>query len=540
MSSMNDQYKKGPELRRRAEPVARDQAAGSAVGIERTPTAALQTILQELQVRQTELELQNEELRRRQLGLEASRAHEFDIWDLAPIGYYALSEQGLILQTNLTAAVMFGVTRDALLKQPFSRFVHSDDADIFHLQRNLLSVTGEPQAFELQFMKVDGTTFWGHLAARVVQITKGVDLMVLMLSDITPLKLMEESLKDLARYPTENPNPILRIDREGCLLYANSYAQGLLTEWHLLIGQPAPAELGQAVERAFLDNRPCEIVSRHDGRDWLTVVTAITGTSYANLYCVDITERRLHEESLRKLNEELEDRVRARTSLLERISARMLSAQEDERKRVAMELHDSLGQTLSALSLMGGQVMAGSCAEGRAGHMACAPAMMTVLHGAIEEVRRISMDLRPSMLDDLGLLPTISWLIRNFQNANPSIKVRKRIKAEEQAIPKPLKITLFRIMQEAFHNTQKHGHASEIVFALATARGSLTMKISDNGRGFDTETARSSGDAGLGLTSMQERTEFSGGTFTLASSPGSGTQIVAHWPLPDGEGAPSS
>jgi two-component system NarL family sensor kinase len=118
--------------------------------------------------------------------------------------------------------------------------------------------------------------------------------------------------------------------------------------------------------------------------------------------------------------------------------------------------------------------------------------------------------------------------------------VRKRIKAEEQAIPKPLKITLFRIMQEAFHNTQKHGHASEIVFALATARGSLTMKISDNGRGFDTETARSSGDAGLGLTSMQERTEFSGGTFTLASSPGSGTQIVAHWPLPDGEGAPSS
>jgi len=161
--------------------------------------------------------------------------------------------------------------------------------------------------------------------------------------------------------------------------------------------------------------------------------------------------------------------------------------------------------------------------------------MMTILSGAIEEVRRISMDLRPSMLDDLGILPTLNWFLRGFKTSHPLIQVNKRIRVAEEAIPEAFKITLFRIVQEALHNAAQHGHASVISLTLSLARGTLTLNVVDNGTGFDPAAVnRASTGAGLGLSSMRERTEFSGGTFQVASAPGAGTQLLACWPLPKG------
>ena len=129
--------------------------------------------LHELRMHQIELEMQNEELRTAQVEIEAARARYFDLYDLAPVGYCTLSEQGLILEANLTAATLLGTARDALIKQPISRFILKDDQDIYYLHRKKLFETGEPQECELRLVKSDGTRFWAHLTGTAAQAEDG-------------------------------------------------------------------------------------------------------------------------------------------------------------------------------------------------------------------------------------------------------------------------------------------------------------------------------------------------------------------------------
>ena len=118
-------------------------------------------LLHELQVHQIELEMQNEELRRAQGELEASRARYFDLYDLAPVGYFTLSEQGLILEANLTAAAMLGVGRGDLVKQPFTRFILPEDQDIYYRHRKQLFETGSPQVCDLRMLRADAAPILG-------------------------------------------------------------------------------------------------------------------------------------------------------------------------------------------------------------------------------------------------------------------------------------------------------------------------------------------------------------------------------------------
>ena len=134
-------------------------------------------MLHELRVHQIELEMQNEELRRTQAELDAARARYFDLYDLAPVGYCTLTEKGLILEANLTAATLLGVARGALVKQPITRFILKEDQDIYYLHRKQLFETGEPQACELRMLKKDGTTFWAHLPATAAQDADGATCM---------------------------------------------------------------------------------------------------------------------------------------------------------------------------------------------------------------------------------------------------------------------------------------------------------------------------------------------------------------------------
>ena len=129
--------------------------------------------LHELRVHQIELEMQNEELRRTQEELEVSRARYFDLYDLAPVGYFTLSEQGLILEANLTAAKLLGVARGALVKQPLSRFILPGDQDIHYLHRKQLLETGAPQSWELRMLRKDAAPFWARVEATTAQGADG-------------------------------------------------------------------------------------------------------------------------------------------------------------------------------------------------------------------------------------------------------------------------------------------------------------------------------------------------------------------------------
>ena len=227
----------------------------------------------------------------------------------------------------------------------------------------------------------------------------------------------------------------------------------------------------------------------------------------------------------------LEEEIRESENRLRRLSSQLLSVQEKERKRVAQEIHDGIGQMLTAVKFKIENVLHSSGKMGEKEQPL--ESVIPMIQGSIEEVRRIQMDLRPSTLDDLGFLATLAWFTREFEKIYFSIRIEKQIDVEEQEIPPPLKTVFFRIMQEAMNNISKHSKADHVRLSLKNTDGRMELTIQDNGVGFDPDrvldlerTRR-----GFGLSSMKERAEFSGGSLTIDSAKGKGTTIRAEWPL---------
>ena len=182
-------------LRQQAEKIARDQAGRVLENLNALSPADGQRLLHDLQVHQIELELQNEELRQAQNALEASRARYFDLYDLAPVGYFTLDENGLILEANLTGAALLGVARGTLAKQPLSRFIVGEDSDDYYLHRKQLFKTGAPQAFELRVARKDSAPFTAWMEATVAPADGGAPVCRVVVSDITERKAIQEKLR---------------------------------------------------------------------------------------------------------------------------------------------------------------------------------------------------------------------------------------------------------------------------------------------------------------------------------------------------------
>jgi PAS domain S-box-containing protein len=236
----------------------------------------------------------------------------------------------------------------------------------------------------------------------------------------------------------------------------------------------------------------------------------------------DITERQLAREALQQSEEQLRY-----------LSSQLLSAEEKERKRIARELHDGIGQSLTAIKFRVENTLQ-QMDRGKAKQIAePLETIIPLIQQSIEESRRIQMDLRPSILDDLGILATLSWFCREFQTTYSGISIKKLIDINEDEVPDSLKTVIYRISQEALNNVAKHSKADLVHLALRKSDGKIELVIQDNGDGFDLKEIliREGSGRGLGLTSMRERTEFSGGTFEIESTVGNGTVIRASWPI---------
>jgi len=158
-------------------------------------------------------------------------------------------------------------------------------------------------------------------------------------------------------------------------------------------------------------------------------------------------------------------------------------------------------------------------------------AVIPLTQKTIGEVRRIVKDLRPSILDDLGILATITWFCREFQNVYAGIRIKREIYIQENDIPSPLKTVIYRILQEALNNVAKHSRADLIQLTLEKSDSRIELKIQDNGVGFDlakTLSLRPS-QRGFGLASMRERAGLSGAAFDIVSTVGKGTVIRVEW-----------
>jgi PAS domain S-box-containing protein len=235
-------------------------------------------------------------------------------------------------------------------------------------------------------------------------------------------------------------------------------------------------------------------------------------------------------EAINRFN--LEEELRESENRLRILSSKLLSVQEGERKQVAREIHDSIGQTLAAIKF-GLETKLSQMGGGTARPGVSIENIISLTQNGIEESRRIQMDLRPSILDDLGIIATLNWFSREFQKTYSDIHIDKEINIQENEVPDTLKTVIYRIAQEALNNIAKHSKAFLVLLSLRKENNTIELTIQDNGIGFDLEATLSveSYKRGLGLSSMRERVELSGGTFFMESVQGKGTRIEASWAL---------
>ena len=179
-------------LRRQAE----EKVARMIENQEELSAEEVQRILYELRVHQIELEMQNNELRLAYAELDAVRAGYFDLYDKALVGYFIISEKGLILEANLTAATLLGLERGAMIKQPISRFIIKEDQNIYYLHRKQLFEIDEPQDWDMRMVKKDGTVFWAHLKSIVALDAEGNPVCRIVMSDITKIKRADMLIRE--------------------------------------------------------------------------------------------------------------------------------------------------------------------------------------------------------------------------------------------------------------------------------------------------------------------------------------------------------
>jgi len=491
-----------------------------------------------------------------------------------------IASGGMFRFLNPRIVEIIGHPMDVLLSRPFTEFIHPDDRAMV-LQRHYQRIQGENITSRYPFRMVDrnGNEKWVEIDSALIS-WEGMSAALGFMADITERKRTEEAL----RQSEEKYRTIIENIEEGyyevnlagthvfvnnslCEILGYSHDELMGTDYHLYIEKKNRARTYQIFHKVYKTGTPAiasdwTIVRREGSKRFVEVSASIILNSEGQRIGFrgimrDVTERKLIEEELKKHRRHLKRMVEERTAELRKankqlrleiterkkaqkalahsekqlrlLSSQLLRAQEKERKRVAQELHDGIGQQLTAIKFRLEQAI-GQVDERHRG-VEPLQTVIPMIQNAIKEVRRISMDLRPATLDQVGVLATIAWFCREFQATFLSIRVDKRIGLEEKDVPEPLKIVIFRVLQEALNNVGKHSNADFVSIRLEKKAGRIELTIQDNGVGFrrDDEFAATNDRRGFGLASMRERTELSGGSFAIEAGEQTGTDIRCSW-----------
>lgn len=217
----------------------------------------------------------------------------------------------------------------------------------------------------------------------------------------------------------------------------------------------------------------------------------------------------------------------ARTQLKE-LSARLVQAQEEERRSLSRELHDEVGQALSAVLIELRNLSTGLTVRSEEQSRRHVETIKSLVENTVGVVRNMALLLRPSMLDDLGLIPALKWQARESSKST-SMDVTVTAELDSDELPDEYKTCIYRVVQEALHNCARHSHAASVRIRVEQEPGRLLLNIQDDGRGFDVLHTK-----GLGLLGIQERVTRLGGTCQIHSRPGSGTRLSVELPFAAG------
>ena len=411
--------------------------------------------------------------------------------------------------------------------------VHPDDRAMVERLAVQALTNSQPYTCEFRILRPDGSEriIESHVKIEVDRAGRPIRNHGTM-QDVTDRKRAEETLRqveqefhDIFEYASIG---IFRASRDGRILLANTaFARMLgydsieelrtldmardvyvdLAERELLIARTEPLDRGYAFEIQW---------KRRDGtRLWVllsahTVKDAAGRTRYFEAFVQNVTERRRDADVRRHL------------------LARAISAQEDERKRVARELHDETGQALSAI-LVG--LRSVEDAETIAQARSRARGLRDIAAATVRDVGRIARGLRPSVLDDLGLIPALQRYAEELRDAR-HLAVRIADDGCER-LPPEVETTLYRIVQEALTNVARHAQARTATVTIARSNGTVRAVVRDDGSGFDFDAAMhvTARRQPLGVIGMQERASLLGGNVVIASRPGAGTTVTVTLPL---------
>jgi signal transduction histidine kinase len=282
----------------------------------------------------------------------------------------------------------------------------------------------------------------------------------------------------------------------------------------------------------------------------------------AVLIADDVSALHRAQDALERLNVTLEGRVRSRTQALAQanldlrnevirrevaekqlrtsrdelavLSAQLIRAQEGERKRIAQELHDSVGQSLSAVKYTVERALELLRQPKKGGSAAVLELAVKRIQETAESIRAISMNLRPAILDDLGVASALRWFCRDFEETYPSLTVSVELGVEDRDVPDRLATVVYRCAQELFNNVAKHADANVVRVHLVMAEHELQLIVEDDGVGVEASTSEER-YRGSGLRNLRERAQMTGGSFSIASVKGGGTLARLSWPLTSSE-----
>lgn len=292
-----------------------------------------------------------------------------------------------------------------------------------------------------------------------------------------------------------------------------------------LRASPAQAEIPIVLVTA-LDDRASRLTGLQAGADdflgkpldWAELRARVHHLTRFNRYRILLHERAQFDAALRVKTQQLQD-----------LSRRLLEVQEAERRFLAAELHDDVGQVLTGLRLI--LELAARPDQPAPARQASLAQAQTLLQELTARVRALSLDLRPAMLDDFGLFAALEWLFERFTRQT-HIAVRHNLNyRDERRFPRPVETAAFRIVQEALTNVARHAGVAEAEVSLHAAAETLGVVIRDQGRGFDLAQLEAGVHHTGGLSGMRERAAWLAGALTLETQPGRGTQVTARFPL---------
>jgi PAS domain S-box-containing protein len=484
------------------------------------------------------------EITERQRALAALKASEElyrILFEIAPDAIAVVSPERKIVMANGRAALVFGwPSPESLIGRDTREIIAPEDWTRLDANREVLLKEGSYHNVEYVGMRKDGSRFPFETDAAIIRGSDGkLQYSIGMARDITLRKRAEEHRQQFVSLVENSSEFIGLATLKGELFFINRAARDLVgvespesratvlrdyfddDEWQR-IEAPAFLEVGKTGSW-----RGETMMKRFQNKERIPVDLtsfAVADPETGQPMCLaavarDISERRKNEEALR-------DSARQ----LQALTQQLMVAQEAERRHLARELHDEIGQVLTAISI-NLQALKGTVGPDAVGRI---DDSIGIVDRAIKQVRNLSLDLRPSMLDDLGLEAALRWYA-NQQAVRAGISVQLTAHLAGQRLDAALETACFRIVQEALTNIVRHAHARAAWIELDRSDHSLSLTVRDDGSGFNAADlqARFEHGASAGLVGMRERVRLLGGELEFVSGSGRGTSVHVRLPLPE-------